>query len=214
MFGDWTPSTLPERIRVEIDKPVLVQGLAYTVKEISLMMFKSGVPSASEKLRKRFVDKTVWAVKTEADAEPVWLWIAMHDRGFDIGYTEAGVDAAEGIRNTWRQYRFRHPLYSNYPPSDTPMFTFTSRESGESRKVAINVRAILNARLREGLRWDEMDAQAKRFGTDYNQRNMLAVRTSREWIQAVTDFAKEHELNVDKSICKAAYQRPQANSRS
>ena len=75
----------------------------------------------------------------------------------------------------------------------------------------IDANACLEAYFLENEGWHDIMASPRFtheerrtfFGPDCNRRNMREVRMSPEWVAIVSDFAKEHGLDVEDSIHKA-----------
>ena len=89
------------------------------------------------------------------------------------------------------------------------MFTYESPKSRKSRSIDLNAQACLQARIVDGMTWNDIgqgmfkhgqdaNQRAVQFGTKCNVANLMDVRTTPEWETEVHKFAAEngHDLNI------------------
>lgn len=91
-------------------------------------------------------------------------------------------------------------------------FTYVSPKSGKERTIGLNPQACLQARLVDGMPWndigrtgehqDELE-RATRFGDNCNVANIMDVRPTPEWRAEVVKFAEEGGHDVDACLAKS-----------
>ena len=91
-------------------------------------------------------------------------------------------------------------------------FTYVSPKSGKQRTIGLNPQACLQARLVDGMPWndigrtgehqDELE-RATRFGDNCNVANIMDVRPTEEWRAEVVKFAEEGGHDVEACLAKS-----------